>query len=328
MPRLSPLALSSRQATLLIALGAPLLFLHCIDYVVETTPASLSHRDLINADLFSGEAAINRAFGEANLKSGGFLRSIQLLLRLERGGLATAGPPCGSFIFLNMGTSGRSKARPLGGKYQYVKRANTIVCRLVLLLLLGFVRCTISLVEQPSSTLMLCFPYIRWFAKLVALFYNWIEARFPMAVYGHSNAKPTVTFGTAPWGYRLQKKMSKSVKKRIRKAKPMVRHYVDSQGKKRVCGQPKVLRKSQVYPLGYGRAVRKHHMIWMERADNIKVLQDALYPPQGDSNAKVMAKVPQAPYRWRHACLSQLQAFLRQERDAGRYHPLITEGLN
>jgi hypothetical protein len=25
------------------------------------------------------------------------------------------------------------------------------------------------------------------------------------------------------------------------------------------------------------------------------VLQDALYPPQGDSNAKVMAKVPQAP---------------------------------
>jgi hypothetical protein len=29
------------------------------------------------------------------------------------------------------------------------------------------------------------------------------------------------------------------------------------------CGQPKVLRKSQVYPLGYGRAVRKHHMMWM-----------------------------------------------------------------
>ena len=55
----------------------------------------------------------------------GFLRSIQLVLRLGRGGLTTAGPPCGSFIFLNMGTSGRSKARPLGGKYQYVKQANT-----------------------------------------------------------------------------------------------------------------------------------------------------------------------------------------------------------
>ena len=36
----------------------------------------------------------------------------------------------------------------------------------------------------------------------------------------------------------------------------------------------------------------------------------------------------EAPYRWRHACLSQLQDFLRQERDAGRYHPLITEGLD
>ena len=38
-----------------------------------------------------------------------------------------------------------------------------------------------------------------------------------------------------PWGYRLRKTMSKSVKKRIRKAKPMVRRYVDSQGQKRVC---------------------------------------------------------------------------------------------
>ena len=156
------------------------------------------------------------------MAKGGVLAIHPAAFRLQRGGLTTAGPPCGSFIFLNMGTSGRTKARPLGGKYQYVKHANTnlgaitmwwfdtyniqyfhdilladswilsefkpkwlwlrhfglrIVCRLVLLLLLGFVRCTISLVEQPSSTLMLCFPYIRWFAKLVALFYNWIEAR-------------------------------------------------------------------------------------------------------------------------------------------------------
>ena len=54
----------------------------------------------------------------------GFLKSIQMVLRLKEGGLATAGPPCGSFVFLNMGTSKRSKSRPMGGIRDYVKRAN------------------------------------------------------------------------------------------------------------------------------------------------------------------------------------------------------------
>lgn len=36
----------------------------------------------------------------------------------------------------------------------------------------------------------------------------------------------------------------------------------------------------------------------------------------------------EAPYRWRHACLSKLQAYLVAERAAGRYHPLLSEGLD
>ena len=54
----------------------------------------------------------------------GFLTAIQHTLRLKPGGLVTAGPPCGSFIFLNMGTSGRSKLRPLGCRRNYVQVAN------------------------------------------------------------------------------------------------------------------------------------------------------------------------------------------------------------
>ena len=38
-----------------------------------------------------------------------------------------------------------------------------------------------------------------------------------------------------PWAYRLRKKMTKATKKRIEKAKPMVKKYVDGKGKKRVC---------------------------------------------------------------------------------------------
>ena len=42
----------------------------------------------------------------------------------------TAGPPCGSFTYLNLGTSLRSQTRPLGGSREYVKQANrTLVFR-------------------------------------------------------------------------------------------------------------------------------------------------------------------------------------------------------
>lgn len=56
----------------------------------------------------------------------GFLRSIQLVLQVREGGVITAGPPCGSFIFLNMFTSGRTKWSPLGNKRGYVVEANVM----------------------------------------------------------------------------------------------------------------------------------------------------------------------------------------------------------
>lgn len=38
-----------------------------------------------------------------------------------------------------------------------------------------------------------------------------------------------------PWSYRLRVPLTKSVRKRIRKAKPVVRKYIDKNGKTRVC---------------------------------------------------------------------------------------------
>lgn len=56
----------------------------------------------------------------------GFLRSILLCLRLEEGGLANAGPPCGSFVFINLATSGRRLWCPFGNARErpYVRTAN------------------------------------------------------------------------------------------------------------------------------------------------------------------------------------------------------------
>lgn len=36
----------------------------------------------------------------------------------------------------------------------------------------------------------------------------------------------------------------------------------------------------------------------------------------------------EAPFQWRHACLSEVKEFLVKEKAEGRYHPLIKEGLD
>ena len=56
-----------------------------------------------------------------------------------------------------------------------------IACRMILLLVLCFIRCVVNLIEQPSSTLMLAFPYVRWLAKVISLFFPWLETRLPGA---------------------------------------------------------------------------------------------------------------------------------------------------
>ena len=55
----------------------------------------------------------------------GFLRCILLVLRVREGGLVVGGPPCSSFVFINTGTSRRSRKKVLGREtLQYVADAN------------------------------------------------------------------------------------------------------------------------------------------------------------------------------------------------------------
>ncbi|CAL1164269.1 unnamed protein product [Cladocopium goreaui] len=48
----------------------------------------------------------------------GFLRLVQMALRVVEDGVAHGGPPCSSFIWLNRGTSKRSAARPMGDQLE------------------------------------------------------------------------------------------------------------------------------------------------------------------------------------------------------------------
>ena len=55
----------------------------------------------------------------------GFCTAVLHCLRVVPDGLATFGPPCGSFTFMNSGTSGRSAQKPYGHEHKsYVETAS------------------------------------------------------------------------------------------------------------------------------------------------------------------------------------------------------------
>ena len=58
----------------------------------------------------------------------GFANVVLMVLQLRRGGLLFGGPPCGSLVFINRGTSKRSRQRPLGDCNKgYVRDSNTLL---------------------------------------------------------------------------------------------------------------------------------------------------------------------------------------------------------
>lgn len=84
--------------------------------------------------------------------SGLLTTKLHEILVTKKGGLLHWAPPCGSWVFLNRFTSKRSSANPLGSRNGYVEQQNTLVSRMVLLLLTGAaISATHFVVEQPLS---------------------------------------------------------------------------------------------------------------------------------------------------------------------------------
>ena len=69
------------------------------------------------------------------------LKAVQLCLQLRPDGLATAGVPCHSFVWVNSGTAQRTHDSPFGREdLDYIAAANTIATRTCLLWMLCTVR--------------------------------------------------------------------------------------------------------------------------------------------------------------------------------------------
>ena len=78
------------------------------------------------------------------------------------------GPPCSSFVFVNLHTSKRSASNPFGDQSKdYVELGSLLCSRALLLLLLATSRGVYSLVEQPQSSTMKYYPDLIHVAKAI-----------------------------------------------------------------------------------------------------------------------------------------------------------------
>lgn len=164
--------MSRALQTRLTALGAPASLLLAVNFVFSRYGDT---RDLDVLELFAGEGQLSAAMeaeglavarfeikqnpSDNMLTTAGWLRALHLTCRLRHGSLLWAGVPCSSFVYLNRGTSGRSASSPCGKQdVPSVKAANTIVNRVILLILVAIARNVAWTVEQPLSSVMDSLP--------------------------------------------------------------------------------------------------------------------------------------------------------------------------
>ncbi|CAL1161035.1 unnamed protein product [Cladocopium goreaui] len=337
----SPLALTQRCSNLLMKWGLPIILLHLVDYVVQSTPPSEWARDTVLLDGFSGQQALSQYYREQGLAADhfdlldgpdgdilepkGFCQIIKKVLKIAPCGLLFGGPPCGSWVYINRATSKRQARRIFGDCSRlYVRHANTITTRWIMLGLLAASRAVQWLTEQPRSSVMMLCPYVRY-AALALRPLCWKVVSFPMGCYGHRSQKPSLCFGTSSWLESLSSKLTLKDKERIKKnkedpKKAMVIRTISKRGSISVRQGGPGMKDSAAYPRKFAKKIHKEHTASMEEATSSGAFTSG---PAVDNTQKPL----KGPFRWRHARLAGLKEFLLERIADGSYRPILTHGL-
>ena len=152
-----------------------------------------------------------------------------------------------------MATSGRSTSRPMGDtSREYVRDANRMVSRTVLICWLLMSLGVLVILEQPRGSLMELHPR---FQSLLRQFPMW-RTHIEMGDFGASTRKPTWLYSN--YGFVGELNGYPACRARVPKdARPLMYEYKDSNGQRKFDGQKQDLKKSQHYPPGFGRAIAK-----------------------------------------------------------------------
>ena len=96
------------------------------------------------------------------MSDSGFLKGVELVLRLLPLALLYGGIPCESYGFMSSGTHLRTASNPWGHTpFNFVWRGNVMASRFVLLALLGVVRNAVWMAEQPDRSHLIHLPPMR-----------------------------------------------------------------------------------------------------------------------------------------------------------------------
>ena len=171
----------------------------------------------------------------------GFSYAVELMLRVKPKGLVHFAPPCGTWVFMSRGSTGRSKTMPEGWtQYRSVTDANVITIRVALLILIAMAKGCTWVVEQPASSVMGHFPrFKRIVAKCGFRIFTW------MGAFGSHTPKATLLWSNNKELLLLMKRTIKRGSFSSHVSAKVAKKYADSRGRDRVTGG-ELLKSTQV----------------------------------------------------------------------------------
>ena len=225
---------------LLIMMGFPVICFNMLHYI-NACMGPLS-RTLDCIEYFSGVANIARAFrhnrGTAaeydyirsaeheNLcKPSGWMTAFVLAMKLQERGLASWATVCSSWIFMSKSCTGRSRADPWGappgpGITESTEKGNTMVARMICVLMLLQARKCTWLLEQPESSVMEYIPQFSCLRMRVQ------RVRTVMGAFGHDSRKGTILLSCHDW----HKALEREVPPGFTPKKMMTKRFIDKNG--------------------------------------------------------------------------------------------------
>ena len=217
----------------------------------------------------------------------GYVNAIHLATRLKRLAQSVLAPVCSSWVPINMGTSCRSVLNPLGNRsLSYVKQANIMVSRTVLLVWSLVAMGVLVILEQPMNSLMQNHPRFKQWMLANDIYRYFIRMRD----YGAASEKGTWIYSQYPWVGDISR--FKAPRKDTPSTVVVATTYLNSKGKSCFKGG-KDLKASQKYPRGFGEAlqklfelhkadIRKHVADLEQRASHLRVFREDLFGAPSD----------------------------------------------
>ncbi|CAL1127789.1 unnamed protein product [Cladocopium goreaui] len=267
--------LTRRKAALLLFYGAPILMLHCWDFVSQQMEAADSQwgRDIDVYELFSGCGELGNQCRAAGLNvrksdiskglhhditsSEGFLLSLKNVLRVRYGGLLWCGVPCNSWVWMASSTTKRTTVSYgiMGNEaVPSVAAGNCIAARVALLCMVAIVRGIFWCAEQPGTSCLKDCPYI---SHVLTSMGPHFFRRMWMGNFDHWASKPSQLWGSWPDVESFSTRLSRAIQKRLQESsKGMYIRKRLPDGRVHVTGG-KRLRSSGAYTAGFGKHVAK-----------------------------------------------------------------------